>query len=1122
MHTLKQFFHMYPKEAPVRAWIVFVCLWMSLCSLTAQDTAPRIISQPRLQGTFGRDAILQVVAEGSPPPAYQWLKDGIALPGETGAILRFTPLTAEDAGVYCVKLVNRAGALASELVEIPRPPDVRLRSRALHGPGDSLLRLVGDHLDRVDMVLLNGLSAVFQTLSETELEVWLPNGLVNGPIQFRAAGLWLSASPEFDLQLPGGLVVTLPTPPSGSLYPVFTNAMAGVESATWILDGNGILWTKSPAEVGNYSPLQQRQSLQGKKWIAVSSHPKSVQERWLSLSTEGILYDRAGNTSRLERPVVSFATTSTGGIALDQAGAVWTFPTLDNKAGKPQRVTGFGTNLAGLKALSKVIAGANYNFALNRAGQVFRWGINTTSAQLLGFNHIGQAADESLVDWLVDDSDTGCGIRADGVVYPSRVVSIALDKLGLDLDRVEGGIQQLIAGTEGHIGFLARSGLACFPNSPTLGANAVGEYSGSVFRVLERHALARPRPYLGATPRPLLASESPTAPVQVMPAGPGPFQIQWMRNGLPLENETNAVLSQAHRDSIARGEGSVDRYTVRVSNVFGTTESTPLVWIARNPIIQSIQPKQGPPGTVVTVRGSGLKHLTSMTIGERAATFSVVDDTEAQFRVPNGATDGIVRANAYSYRSISGLQFKVTPGGTAAFAWGEPHPELPFSADYVPTNRTDAVAAYAGWRMSALRTASPTLEVWGQTIGHLFLENSTAIASLRYRDVYAYVQAGRARMLPNPNGLPVAGFQPPIFTGVIALAGSADVFFALREDNFIMTWPQTDWATASFGPANNPPFHAIAITAGADFAAALGRDGTVRVWSKLGAAPSIPPQLPPIMDISASRFGLLALDVDGRVWDLTRVNPENRLAKPIKALPWMIRKCVDVEAGDTGGFAQLEDGRRVEWDLGTHKSPTYIEPVEPKAVVAIGSAHVIGLFQNSIQIRHLPQGALSALTGAPMQVHPEILGAVPLRFAWTRQNNGITEPVSSESWLEFASFDESKSGAYTLSIEDNSGLRWSQGLSLVAIPEPQIQLIEPAAPEAPPRVWIKSPLIGQFSFNQFPDSRWRLESAPTIEGPWAKMPFIEENFFGITVTYRLSANSPPDQFFRVVYDPKGL
>ena len=1112
---------MNPKETLARALLLFLLALMGPNSLSAQDTSLRIIAQPRLEGSFEGEAFLRVVAMGSTPISYQWFKDGLVVPGETADILRFSPLTSADAGTYCVKLVSSDGTLASDLVVIPRPPGVRLRSRTFHGPGDSMLRLIGDRLNEVDMVLLNGLSAVFQTVSDAELTVWIPNGLVNGPIQFRVGGQWLKTPAEFDLQLPGGLVLAPATAPSGSLYPVFTNAMAAVDNGLWILDSHGVIWSEVNGAPGRFAPLPQRGALAEKKWIGLSSHPSRTAERWLTLSSEGILYDRAGNTSRLERPIVHFATTLNGGIALDQAGEVWTFGALDNKVAKPQRVNGFGTNLTGLKAISKVIAGASYNFALNRAGQVYRWSPNSTTAQLLIFNQIGQAAHESLIDWIPDESDTGNGIRADGTVFVSRSLPASFTRAGLALDRVEGGIQQLLIASQSRVGFLAKSGLVCLPSHPLLGANAVGDYSGSVFRVLELHALARPRPHLGRSPLPLLPSLESKTPVEVKPSGHGPFRIQWTKNGLPLEGETNTLLSEANRVILANNRGNVDRYTVRVSNPFGTTESAPLAWIDYKPQLRTVEPTQGPPGTLVTVKGSGLKHLTSVTIGELAAAFRIVTDSEVHVRIPNGASEGFLQANAYSYRSSPGLRFKVIPGGNAAFAWGERNPELPFSAEYIPTNRTDSVAAYAGWRMSALRSSKSILEVWGQDIGHRFLKDATAIASLRSKKIYAYIQSGRVQMLPNPNGLPVPGFQPPTHSGFISLAGSADAFFALNEDNSITSWPPTDWATPPFNPRSSPPFHAISITAGADFAAALGRDGSVRAWGKPGAIPIIPPNLPCITAISASRLSLLALDVEGRVWELTQPNRETPLGLTTKPTPWMIRECVDIVAGDSGGFAQLQDGRRFKWELGGRNTPFHIASKEPGAVVARGGAHGIGLFRNSIDVRHMPPASLSVLEGTPLHVHLDVLGSQTLGTSWYRELNGAMNPVSSSPSLDFQAFENSDSGIYTFVVEDPFGARWSRNVALLSFPEPAIQVIE-SGPNSPWRIQIQSAVIQQFPFNQSPKSRWRLESAPTVEGPWKKMEFTAEGILGDIVTYTPKSTPSPTQFFRVVYDPDGL
>lgn len=72
------------------------------------------------------------------------------------------------------------------------------------------------------------------------------------------------------------------------------------------------------------------------------------------------------------------------------------------------------------------------------------------------------------------------------------------------------------------------------------------------------------------------------------------------------------------------------------------------------PTIKSINPTSGPVGTVVTITGSGLTGATSVTVGGKAASFTVVSSTEITVTVPSTAKTGKITVT--------------TAGGTASSA----------------------------------------------------------------------------------------------------------------------------------------------------------------------------------------------------------------------------------------------------------------------------------------------------------------------------------------------------------------------------------------------------------------------------------------------------------------------
>ena len=76
--------------------------------------APTITTQPAaVTATVGGNATFSVVAAGTAPLAYQWLKGDTTLPAGTAASLALTNLTTGDAGAYRVRVTNAAGSVTS-------------------------------------------------------------------------------------------------------------------------------------------------------------------------------------------------------------------------------------------------------------------------------------------------------------------------------------------------------------------------------------------------------------------------------------------------------------------------------------------------------------------------------------------------------------------------------------------------------------------------------------------------------------------------------------------------------------------------------------------------------------------------------------------------------------------------------------------------------------------------------------------------------------------------------------------------------------------------------------------------------------------------------------------------
>ena len=76
---------------------------------------PIILRQPISQTACEFDAVtLLLIAQLDPPPAYQWRKDGLGIPGATSLMLTLAPARPEDSGAYDVVVSNDCDFIVSD------------------------------------------------------------------------------------------------------------------------------------------------------------------------------------------------------------------------------------------------------------------------------------------------------------------------------------------------------------------------------------------------------------------------------------------------------------------------------------------------------------------------------------------------------------------------------------------------------------------------------------------------------------------------------------------------------------------------------------------------------------------------------------------------------------------------------------------------------------------------------------------------------------------------------------------------------------------------------------------------------------------------------------------------
>ncbi len=114
------------------------------------NPAPRITAQPEdLKVTLGAPASFTVGASGAPPLRYQWRRNGIEIPGATGA--SYTLLKAEESAIFEVIVSNDQGSVTSDpatlTVVTDQPPVPRITVSSLLYQGGQTIEYSGDATD---------------------------------------------------------------------------------------------------------------------------------------------------------------------------------------------------------------------------------------------------------------------------------------------------------------------------------------------------------------------------------------------------------------------------------------------------------------------------------------------------------------------------------------------------------------------------------------------------------------------------------------------------------------------------------------------------------------------------------------------------------------------------------------------------------------------------------------------------------------------------------------------------------------------------------------------------------------------------------------------------------------
>ncbi|ANE53219.1 hypothetical protein [Flavisolibacter tropicus] len=228
------------------------------------DRAITITTQPTSQ-TFcaGTTASFTVVANANGAPiTYQWRKNGIAIPGQTGATLSLANIIAGDAGNYDVVITGPSGYTCSSATSSAASLTVNPNSTLTLTSGNSTQNIC---INSVPPVITYTMGGGATGISVTGLPPGMIGVFSNGVLTIKNSPT-TAGTYNYTVTTTGicnnptltGTIIVDPAPVGGTLSPNVTNACGATNNGTITLSGqagNVIRWESSTNGGGTWSTI---------------------------------------------------------------------------------------------------------------------------------------------------------------------------------------------------------------------------------------------------------------------------------------------------------------------------------------------------------------------------------------------------------------------------------------------------------------------------------------------------------------------------------------------------------------------------------------------------------------------------------------------------------------------------------------------------------------------------------------------------------------------------------------------------------------------------------------------------------------------------------------------------
>jgi len=546
-----------------------------------------------------------------------------------------------------------------------------------------------------------------------------------------------------------------------------------------------------------------------------------------------------------------------------------------------------------------ITAGSGFAAALRSNGVLATWGVGGSST-------ITYANGLSNFVAIAGARDALFGLRNDGTVWSSA-------------NDVPAGLTNVvaIAGGNYRLALKADGTLVKWPGVAVVqGISNVVTLGGGLYSAI---ALADVRPLILIHPASRTNYSGSSAELAPYVQGTRPVSFQWLRNGVPMPDKTNALLVLNNVQLADAGT-----YSLWASNAIGFQESSNAVltvveglpFLVEEPRSQVAFPGKN---VVLRVQANGSQPffhrwyrdgqlLSGATEGELLiASISAADEgqyrvevtnpfgmaassnallavrpvavwgtnTSRQFDVPLDLTNGV----AVSCGSAHTLALT---GDGRVFSWGAVS-DVPASV-----SNTIWIAATSGASRNLAMGEDGTVRMWGSTPPPL-PEVPLVAAALGQGMYFGLASNGTVSAW--------AGIGSPSWSNMVAISAGRSHLLGLRRDGIILGHGVDSFRQISGQPVIT---NAVAVAAGGLFSMALGADGFVYAWgdNRYGQC-EVPTNLADVVALAGGDYTAFALRRDGTVvaWGRNDFGQTN--------VPAGLSNVVAIAAGSQHGVALL-------------------------------------------------------------------------------------------------------------------------------------------------------------------------------------------------------------------------